>query len=274
MPTYTRKGKDKYLRKQRRKLKYGTYRRVSGSVAGTGYIKGKRGVQKVMRPKFSNPFKNNSELVQLTYYEDITLNPTARNLGSGGTNKWTWSFNNIYDVNTTGTGHQPMFYDNYAAIYERYKVSFAKMTVTVVNHFVNTTSTFPVGSSTGVVTTQPNYSYKLGIVRDTNDTDQPAQFEQLIEQNSYNTRWRYVAPQLNGSLPKLTMKCAPHKQACLSFDDDTLTSSVGSGPSRNVYANLYIASADGVTDPPSVSLAIKITYYVKFYDRKVNQPEN
>jgi len=270
MVMYTKKGKSQYARKQRRKVKYGTYARPAGSIVTTGYLKGKRGIQRIMRPKFSNPFKSNYELVQLTYYEDFTLNPAPRNLGAGGTNKWAWSLNSLFDPNVTGTGHQPMFFDNYASIYERYKVSFAKITVTVVNHFVNTAT----ANSTGVVTTQPNYSYKLAIVRDADDADQPAQIEQLIEQNSYNTKWRFIAPQLNGSLPKLSMKCAPHKQAQLNYDDDTLTAPVNGSPSRNIKASVYIASADGVTDPPSVSINVKIRYYCKFYDRKVNQPEN
>lgn len=269
MVMYTKKGKSQYVRKQRRKVKYGTYVRPSSV---SRWFKGKQKTARSFRvaPLYNNPFKQNSELVQITYYEDITLNPAPRALGAGGTNKWTFRANSAYDPNATGTGHQPMFFDNYASIYERYKVSFSKIQVTVVNHFVNTAT----ANSTGVVTTQPNYSYKMVLVRDLDDTDQPTNVETIIEQNAYNTKWRFISPQINGRLPKISMKCAPHKQSQLEYNDDTLTSATNANPSRQVYYNLYLTSADGVTDPPSVSLSVKLNYYVKFYDRKVNQTEN
>lgn len=266
---YTKKGKLQYTRKGRRVKKYGKFFRPAG-VKRIGTARGgQRGVRSYPVPKFVNPFRNNYELVQLTYFEDITLNPAPRAIGAGGSNVWNFSFNNLYDTNSTGTGHQPMYFDNYSQLYDRYKVSFAKITVTVVNHFVNTAT----ANSSGVVTTQPNYSYKLLLVRDSSASDLPANVEQLIEQNADNIKWRYVSPQMNGSLPKLTMKCAPHKQAQLSYDDDTLNALVTTGPSRNINACILLTSADGVTDPPSVSLAVKIRYYVKFYDRKVTQSE-
>lgn len=270
MVRYTKKGKSQYARKQRRKIKYGTYLRPHDVYRKSSNLPGKVGRRAYPAPRYANPFRSNYELVQLTYFEDITLNPAPRALGLGGTNMWAWSLNSLYDPNTSGTGHQPMFFDNYSALYDRYKVSFAKITVTVINHFVNTAT----ANSSGVVTTQPNYAYKLAILKDTDESDRPTNIEDLIEQNTHSMKWRYVSPQINGRLPKLSTKCAPHKQVQLGYDDDTLTAPVTGSPSRNVKAIVYIASADGVTDPPSVSLGVKITYYAKFYDRKINQPSN
>lgn len=270
MVMYTKKGKSQYARKQRRKVKYGTYKRP-GALAATGYTykPGQRGINKFAIPRFINPFQKNYEMVQLCYYQNISLNPTSGAIGAGGSNQWSFSFSSCFDPDVTGTGNQPMYFDNYAAIYEKYKVSFSKIQVTVVNHQVNTA----VWNGTTTLS-QPNYAYKLLIVRDSDGADLPGDVDQLIEQNATNIKWRYVAPQLNGSLPKLSLKCAPHKQAQVSYDDDVLQAATTSNPNRNIKGAVIIASADGATDPPSVYLAVKIKYYVKFFDRKNNQPVN
>lgn len=267
MVKYTKKGKSQYARKLRRQQKYGTYKRPTLMT----YKKGKgTGKKRYVTPVFRNPFKNDYQLVQLCYYDNITLNPNPDSIGSGGSNAWSFSYNSLFDPDVTSVGHQPMYLDNYVAIYENYKVSFAKITCTVVNHFVNTTT----ANSSGVTTTQPNYSYKLGIIRDADITDTGASFKNLLEQDAKNVNWRYVAPQLNGYLPKISQKCAPHKTAGVSYDDDTLSSIMSGNPSKNIKGTIVITSADGVTDPPSVSLAVKINYYIKFFNRKNAQSQN
>lgn len=267
MVMYTKKGKSQYARKGRRITKYGNYKRpnIVSNATVPRYVKGRRGIQNIPVPRFRNPFKNDSELVQLTYYQSIYLDG-----GSDTTTSWPFSFNSLYDPDQTIGGHQPLYYDNYAALYGKYKVSFSKMTVTVVNHNVNTA----VINSGGTVQTQPNYSYRLAIVRDASTTDLPSSMTQLIEQNATNVKWRYVAPTLNGRLPKLSMKCAPHKQAGVSYSDDTLSSATNSQPSNNIKGVIVISSADGYTNPPEVYLTVKIRYYVKFFDRVVSQSQN
>lgn len=270
MPSFKSRGGRNYARKSRRVSRYGKFAKPSGAYRGT-YRRRNGQIAGIYRPKFSNPFRKDSEMVQLKYRQVVTINPTSDILGYGGADQPTWafSFNNIYDPDYTGGGTQPMYFDNYAQLYQRYKVSFAKVKATVVNHFVNTAT----ATSGGVVTTQPNYSYKLAIVRDV-DNDAGNSMENLLMQNATNCKWRYVAPQLNGSLPSLSMKCAPHKTCGVSYSDDTLTSLVTSGPGRDVKAVICLTSADGQTDPPIVRVVVELTYYVKFFDRRVIQAGN
>lgn len=56
-------------------------------------------------------------LVRFRYSEDL-----ARVLTTGTVDDYQYNLNSIYDPNRTGTGHQPMGHDNYAAIYDRYRV--------------------------------------------------------------------------------------------------------------------------------------------------------
>lgn len=269
MPRWKRNSLYNAGRKARRIAKYGKYARPAGATRGIGYRKGRRGAMSIFRPKFLNPFTRDSELVQLTYRQPIVLNPNAENL-SGGTPFWSFSFNNMYDPDVSSTGHQPMFFDNYSQIYGKYKVSFAKIKVTVVNHSVNTATM----NGAGTLYIQPNNSYRLAIVRDLVETDYPNTMDTLLEQNAANVKWRYVAPQLNGKLPTLSMKCAPHKTAGVAYDDDTLTATTATSPARNIKGTIFIASSDGVSDPPSVNLQVEITYYVKFFDRNNTQTQN
>lgn len=269
MPAYKRKSAYNSARKGRRAAKYGKFNKPAGAIVRYGYGRG-RGTKRIMVPKFMNPFQRDYELVQLKYRQNISLNPTTDALGAGGSNTWAFSFNSMFDPDHTGTGNQPMYYDNYASLYGRYKVSFAKIKVTVVNHSVNTAT----WNGTTVVTT-PNQSYKLAIVRDTNEAEiASGSMDALLMQNAANCKWRYVAPQLNGKLPTLSLKCAPHKTAGVSYDDDTISSATNGIPSRNVKGVIAITSADGQTDPPSVNLAVELTYYVKFFDRVNNQATN
>lgn len=270
MPSFKSRGGRNYARKSRRVAKYGKYNRPSG--ATRAIVRGRAGrFTSIYRPKFNNPFRKDFELVQLKYRQVVSIDPTSDLLSTGGSGQPTWafSFNGLFDTDITGFGNQPMYFDNYSQLYQRYRVSFSKIKATVVNHTVNTATANSSGSYTG----QPNYSYKLAIVRDY-DNDAGTSMENLLMQNATNCRWRYVAPQLNGKLPSLSMKCAPHKTAGVSYEDDTLSSLTNANPSRNIKGTICVTSADGISDPPSVRVVVEMTFYVKFFDRVVNQAPN
>lgn len=272
MPSFKSRSGRNYARKSRRTSRYGKFAKPSGAVRDV-YRRRNGRIASIYRPKFSNPFRKDFEMVQLKYRQVVSINPQADALAVGGADQptYTFSFNNLNDPDVTGTiGGQPMYFDNYAQLYSKYKVSFAKVKATIVNHSVNTVTSVSNGAVGNV---QPNYSYKFAIIRDI-DNEVPTNMETLLMQNATNCKWRYVAPQLNGSLPSLSMKCAPHKTAGLSYNDDTLTSMVTAGPGRDVKAILCLSSADGETNPPSVRVVVEMTYYVKFFDRKVVQAAN
>lgn len=219
-----------------------------------------------------NPFTMNRVSTLLRYNTVISLDPKPAALGGTGSNTWQFSANGLYDPDITSTGHQPLFYDNYTNLYKRYHVKYSTITVTVVNHFVNTAT----ANSGGTVTLQPNYSYKLFILKDATNgvtNEMPGYIPQIIEAGGSNIKWRFVAPSLIGKLPKLKMGCSPHRLSNKSFRDDTLLANSDVNPSQGVYYYIGITSADGVTDPPSVYLNVDIKYYVDFFDRIAAQNE-
>lgn len=264
MPPFNRRFSNNYARKQRRIAKYGLFKRPFATGKRTGYVKGKRGLQRIRTPIYMNPFSQNSELVQLKYSDTISLSPGI----SDSLTYYQFSANSLYDPDISGTGHQPCYYDNFTSVWGKYCVRFSVIKATIIDHNVNTTVWN--GSS---VASQPSGAYKFAIIRDEN-LDMPGVFNTLVEQNTSNIVHRFVSPTLTGTLPTLTHKCSPAKTTGLSADDDTLTAYTTGSPPRNCRFVLVITSADPSTLPPSVKINVSITYYVKFFDRVNNQPVN
>ena len=263
------KNSTTFARKKRRIAKYGKYKRSSGAIKRYTYAPGRAGMKRSYAPLYTNPFSRNTEKIILKYSTNVQMDPKPTVLGVGGTNSYVFQLNNLFDPDTTGVGHQPMYFDNMATLWSKYKVDFAKIKVTVVNSTANT-AVYNAG-----VVTQPTQNYKLLLIKDLQaGTDIPSTINELIEQRSSNIKWRFVSPQFNGSLPSISMHSAPHKDTNRSYKDDTLLSLTTAGPSQGIYCGIYITSADGVTDPPVCYLDVQITYYATFYDRLTNQPAN
>lgn len=69
-----------------------------------------------------------SQLVRHRYLENLGLNTN-----SGVATTYTFLLNSAYDPNHTGTGHQPLGYDQMAAIFQKYTVVGARVNVRVWN---------------------------------------------------------------------------------------------------------------------------------------------
>jgi hypothetical protein len=77
-------------------------------------------------------------LVKLRYHEGNSIGSVT-----GGINTYKFRLNSLFDPNYTGTGHQPMYRDTYASIYNHYSVVSTRATVRFVN---NSASPFWVGA--------------------------------------------------------------------------------------------------------------------------------
>lgn len=88
-----------------------------------------------------------------------TIHLTA---SSGASAPYIYSCNGMYDPNITGTGHQPMFFDNMAALYDHYTVLNSRITVVYVPtpQAILTAHNFVVGllDTSAWGTTNANYA--------------------------------------------------------------------------------------------------------------------
>lgn len=104
----------------------------------------------MVRPKRSIPRALGSatngfpKMLQMThrYVESVRIAAPA----TGTVGKYLFSCNGMYDPNRTGTGHQPMYFDQLAALYNHYTVTSSRIRVefTFENSAINSANIFGV----------------------------------------------------------------------------------------------------------------------------------
>nr|QKN88861.1 MAG: capsid protein [Cressdnaviricota sp.]QKN88875.1 MAG: capsid protein [Cressdnaviricota sp.] len=215
-----------------------------------------------------SPTKN----VSLRYVETVTLNPSD---GVSAVN--VFCANNIFDPNYTGTGHQPMFYDNYASLYGKYRVNYATCTMVALdNHIVNAV----IQNTTSGTTTGTTYVYgqnerasRMFILMDESPTDYPNDLDNLIEEGNKRLRWRYAPQTTSSAMQKIRAKAYPASMMNLSYRDDSLASSFGSGPAKPLFFICGVDSMDA-DNADTMNYQVFITYNVTMFDFIGNQTQN
>jgi len=216
----------------------------------------------------------NSKTVALRYVDTISLNG-----GAGSSAVQVFRVNNIFDPDYTGTGHQPMYRDNYAALYSKYRVNYATITMVALDtHMTNTT----IGNDTaGTTLTATQYfaanerACRMFIIRDASPTDYSTSLNTLIEEGNTNFVWRYNPQTASGKMPILRFRADPHRLLSCSKKDVLLNSNMSEGPNSECY---FVC---GVTDlgssgqnPDQMAFQFIITYNVTFFDLLKNQAQN
>lgn len=73
------------------------------------------------------------------YVESVSIT-----LGAGGDGYYNFSCNGLFDPNNTGTGHQPLYFDQLMSIYDHYTV--LSSTITIQPQFINIANPFIVAT--------------------------------------------------------------------------------------------------------------------------------
>lgn len=196
---------------------------------------------------FADKYKFNMRYVQ------------AGQLDASDTNfaKQTWSMNSLYDPNTTGTGHQPMGFDQLAAIYGRYLVTGAKITTTFESRNANANQTAMVG-----MTVHPNASFLASTLDDV---------AALVEQGK--TVYKYLGTSQSGrSVVSLTRKISLRKE--LSVNDlignlEEYGALVTGSPNDGIWCTCWAVSPNGTDNPDSVNYLTKIEFTGYFLEAKL-----
>jgi len=214
-----------------------------------------------------------TKTVALRYVANFALD------ASGGSSAiQVFSANSCFDPDVSGTGHQPMFFDNYSALYSNYRVNRSTITVVpLTTHAVNTTSGNLVAGTT-VSTTQyfagNERGCRLFIIRDPTSSDYTSNLDNLVEEGNTNFVWRYCPQNTAQSMPILRFSCWPHILQNVSFKDDRLQANVTGDPPFNTYYIVGVASIGNAANPDSIACQAIITYNVTFSNLKKNQAEN
>lgn len=224
---------------------------------------------------YKNVLSLNSLRTNLVYYDTITLNPSTNALTNLNGAIWQFRINSCYDPDYTGAGHQPMYHDNYSALFQKYRVIASKISVRILENKIG--GVVPNDADAGS-TDVPSTSYRLLITKD-EGLGFPNDMRNAIEERGSNMKWRYITPQLMGRPQGLSHSCkVAQLLRCASNDPDLagLTGGIGTGsnPAREAFWTIGIVGVDGVTDPPNVVLGVQISYRIEYFDRQLVQNQN
>jgi len=215
----------------------------------------------------------NAKTVALRYSDTVYLNPSSTGLAVN-----VFRINNIYDPDYTGTGHQPMFADNYEALYQKYRVNSCTVTwIALQNHIVNTTTTTQsAGDTIGTefYLSANQRSPRLFILKDDQVNDLPSNLDTLIEEGNRNLVWRFCPQNTSSSMQKLSMIAYPSQLYKCPRNDSGLQSSTGAGPAKECYFICGVAGFPGGFDADNMAYQVILTYNVTYFDLKKNQTQN
>ena len=179
----------------------------------------------------------NSILTKLRYCDQLSMTSTT-----GAVAGWVFGANSIQDPDISGIGHQPMYRDNYAAIYDHYVVTGSKITVTMTN-------------------TSALHTVVFGINGD-DDASGSATVTTKMEQN--NSQWVQLGP-LGSGRDTATLVCTfePLRDfGVAAKDDGTSTTPIGSNPSE-IWTYQVFAACNGA-NTATVEFLVEVDYTVKF----------
>lgn len=180
-----------------------------------------------------------TSLVKLRYCQNIALD------GSASTTSRNFRANSMYDPDnsiTSSSQHQPLAFDQYMLLYKNFVVLGAKITVTPIN-----TADIPI--IFGVTLRQAEASN--------------ASVNPTALQEQGDTGWAYVGNlSTSGVARSVTKKMSTKKY--MGYKNPTneaeLRGTAASNPEKMCYFQVWTASADGITNPGSLSFQIMIEY--------------
>lgn len=213
-------GRKRTARKQGLRKKEPRERRIVNTVKSTGFP--------------------DSEIATISYSDEIGL--------TGSTYaQYTYRGNCVFDPDDTSTGHQPLYYDQYTAVYSKYKVISSKMRVTVSNYSASASTVAVLTPSSEIITVT---SYSIAM-------EQP--YSKRTELIPISTR--------QGAQSSVQSSMSTQKMLGLSaaqFASEDYSALTGAIPTSVWYWNLSFFDIVSV----SVRFVVDLEYKVLFYDRR------
>lgn len=185
---------------------------------------------------------------KLVYADVVELAMT-----SGGASTWSFRLNSLFDPDYTGTGHQPMWHDQFSAVYRNYRVKGSKITA----EFLPATAEVPGTNAFG--------PYVVAIIP-SNQTTLTASSVALISEDPNSTS-AVIGPKLGGrNYAKLTNTFSPQRDLGLDPYEKDLSAVVSASPANEFYAHV-IARDMSTTQTSRMTVRIKIEFQAEYFNR-------
>lgn len=180
-------------------------------------------------------------LVTHRYVSSIILTST-----SGAIAKHQFSANGMFDPDITATGHQPLYFDQFTALYDHYTVIGSKITVKLCSGTAN--------EAAGQFAMMLNDD-----TSSTNITDP----EHAFEQSQHSNRLTLIPPNSNNSYAQ-RLTWSPKKVFGGSIlANDALQGTVSANPTEQSYYDLYFSSFGSATTTCAIQVLIE---YIAVWD--------
>jgi len=188
--------------------------------------------------------------VTLRYVDQLALNPTPATVAYH-----TFRCMSLYDPDYTATGHQPLGFDEYAAMYNRYLVTRSSIKATA--------SIQGVVSGTGMAA--------FGVLNATNVT--PSSLTPSTVMESGLVKYRTISNKINTSTPVTMYQDFSLRESYgitnpLNAQTD-FGSGIGSNPVHNRNFIILAWNTDASVDQLPLTVNVEITYDAIFMDRKL-----
>jgi len=160
----------------------------------------------------------------------------------------TYRLGSLFDPDFTGGGHQPRYFDRYAAVYNYYRVDAVTITARarVVQDNQPTTLTLVPTVTSGTLTSEnsPAELPRAVLAEKVASLTQEARVHTKVDLHAVQGRTR-----------------AEYKA------DDLYSASVSTSPARGTYLHILLNTMNGLTSTSEVALDIKLIYHCVFFDR-------
>lgn len=184
-----------------------------------------------------------TRVAKLRYVEHISLQSVLGNIAT-----YVFSANDLFDPNHTGTGHQPMGFDQWATLFNHYTVLGSRCTAKVGFKANNVSA-----SMVGIYITD-------GKISPYTDSDQ------FQEARKGQTRMLSSGQSFPVKLAQNYSAKRFHNVTDVNDNISRLGAAVSTSPVEEAYFNLWVQTKDGATK--NFSLTVEIDYIVTFSEPK------
>lgn len=225
------------------------YARKRRRTSGPFNVRGKRRryAARTTRRKLHRYLKSGGlsakKTVKMRYCQQVSITSTSGSMGT-----YVFRANSIFDPDYTGVGHQPLGHDEWAVLYNNYKVKSARININLGN---NHDSVIPM----------------MAITRTDDVTGATGNMDSVCEQP--NTKWVALSNGDAGpSVKTLSMGYVSSKQYPQLGKDDSLRPAFGANPAEGAY---WVIKMQGISGSESVTvpLFVTITYIVELSVPKI-----
>ena len=188
------------------------------------------------------------KMLQMTHrYQECVRIPAPV---SGTLARYLWSCNGMYDPNRTGTGHQPMYFDQLSALYNHYTVTSSRIRVE-----------FTLESAT------VNSANIMGVYIEDDTTISPAVIQDFAEQSTAVCQTRSSTV----NVPYPVIKNSWNAKKAFGGDplsDPNLQGTSGTDPSEQQYYAVFSGDVNAAVSNTAMYYTVYIEYTATWQELK------